>query len=241
MSMPTYNSGITYNSGAVYWSSGAPPNQKMAKVKLELQDQSDEEIKILATLHKTALTTSPGNTQYPTPTPTPAVFDLALANYTAKLAEIGLADTHLGSLRSEKDQLRKVLEQRLTERAAYVQGASGSDAAIIQNSGFAIQSDPTPTTSLPKPQNVAATTGLNAGEIKITCKAIPKAKSYIWECRTHDENAAPGPWTQVKVSGKASMTAMGLISGKKYAFRVRAIGPNDIESPWSDEAVAMSA
>ena len=38
----------------------------------------------------------------------------------------------------------------------------------------------------------------------------------------------------------SAATVTGLVSGKKYAFRIRALGPNDLESPWSDEAVCMA-
>lgn len=30
------------------------------------------------------------------------------------------------------------------------------------------------------------------------------------------------------------------VSGKKYAFRIRALGPNDLESPRSDAAVCLA-
>lgn len=98
----------------------------------------------------------------------------------------------------------------------------------------------TPTTSMEKPYDVSATMGDNPGEIDLGCHAVPKAKSYLIEMRDHSDTAAPGPWVQVKVSGRSSATIKGLVSGSKYAFRIRALGPNDLESPWSDEAICMA-
>ena len=37
-----------------------------------------------------------------------------------------------------------------------------------------------------------------------------------------------------------SATLTGLTSGTKYAFRIRVLGPNDLESPWSDEVICMA-
>jgi hypothetical protein len=91
-----------------------------------------------------------------------------------------------------------------------------------------------------KPHDVSATMRDNPGEIDITCHAVDKAKSSIMEMRLHSDTAAPGPWTQAKISGRSSATISGLTSGMKYAFRIRALGPNDLESPWSDEAVCMA-
>lgn len=98
----------------------------------------------------------------------------------------------------------------------------------------------TPTTSMEKPYDVSATMGDNPGEIDLSCHAILKTKSYIMEIRMHSDTAAPGAWTQAKISGRSSATITGLTSGMKYAFRIRALGPNDLESPWSDEVICMA-
>ena len=91
-----------------------------------------------------------------------------------------------------------------------------------------------------KPHEVSATMGDNPGEIDVTCHAVPRTKSSTIEIRAHLDTVAPGPWTQAKISGRSSATLSGLTSGMKYAFRIRALGHNDLESPWSDEVICMA-
>ncbi len=210
----------------------------MATVRLELQDKNDNELRDFAELHITKMT---GNANFPDPEPLPADFDPDAAAYRAKLAEIAVAEAALAALRSQKDALRVTVESNLTTRGRYVQNKSGGDPAIILSSGFEIQDERTTTTGLPQPQNLVARIGDNAGDVDLMCHAVKRAKSYIWQCREHIEGQPPGAWTQAKVSTRSSVTATGLISGRKYAFRVQALGPNETESPWSDEAVCMAA
>ena len=88
---------------------------------------------------------------------------------------------------------------------------------------------------------MSASTGDDSGEIDVSWNPVAKARNYIVECREHIDGQAPGPWTQVKIVTRSKLTASGLVTGRKYAFRVRALGPNSVESPWSDEAVGLSA
>ncbi len=209
----------------------------MAKVKLELRDKTNEQLRDFAEAHQTQIT---GNPNFPTPQPTAAVYDPKLADYTAKLDAIETAETALQTLRTQRDTLRGELELLLNGRGSYVESAAEEDAAKILSAGFEIVSAPTTTSSLPAPTNVLATMGAKPGEIVISGSAVPKAKSYIYECREHAEDAAPGAWTQIKVGTRITYKATGLTSGKRYAFRIMALGPKDLESPWSDESVCMA-
>lgn len=209
----------------------------MAKVKLELELKPDPELRDFAAAHKAAMT---GNANFATPAPTALVFDAALTDFADKLAAVAAAETALTQLRQERDALRLVLEGHLSVRGSYVESTSAGDPAKITSAGFQIKSDPTPTTSLPQPGNLRATMGDNSGEIDLACDAVPRSKSYVWECSEHPDNAAPTQWVQAKISTRSSITVVGLTPGKKYAFRVRAIGPNDVISPWSDEGICMS-
>ena len=209
----------------------------MSKVKLDLKNKSDTDLRTFATEHKAALV---GNAAFPTPAPTPAVFETSLTEYAGKLDAIAATETTLETLRAQKEAKRAALEADLTARAAYVELTSGGDAAKILSAGFEVRGTPTLTSSLPAPTNTVAAMAENAGQILVTCNAVPKAKSYIVEAREHSETAAPGPWQHAKVSVRCSALLSGLVSGKKYAFRMRALGPNDLESPWSDETVCMA-
>ena len=235
--MPYYGA-ASYDSGARYDTPpAATPTRRMPKLKLELQLKSDEDLRGFANAHIAAMS---GNANFATPTPTAAVFDPKAAAFGAKLDEITALESDIAARRAERDALRTDLEAALTARGAYVEMTAAGDAAKILTAGFQLKADPSPTSSLPQPGNLIATMGDNAGEIDLACDAVKKAKSYIWECSEHPDNAAPTPWVQAKISARSSITVTGLTSGKKYAFRVRAIGPNEVLSPWSDEAICMS-
>lgn len=236
--MPAYNTGIRYNTGARYRLPGQLKHN-MSKVKLELQKLDDAGLAALAAAHKQALSTAPGNTVYTTPRPAPAVFDPILAQFQAKLAEINVQEKALEAQRGQRDALRAQLEAQLTIRAGYVQETSAGDEGKIGFSAFATQNEGSPTTSMPIPQNVKAVMG-KKGEIKVSCKAVPKAKSYTWRCREHVEGQPAGAWANVKSTSTASFIVPNLTSGKTYAFSVMVLGPNNTESDWSDEAVCMA-
>ena len=209
----------------------------MSKVKLDLQRKDDIQLRIFAKDHTAAMV---GNMNYPNPVPSVVTFNSSSESYAVKMDKISATETLLQTLRAERDVLRVSLEGNLTSRGIYVDEASGGDTAKILSAAFAIQADATPTTSMEKPYEVSATMGDNPGEIDLSCHAIPKAKSYLIEMRDHSDTTTPGVWVQVKVSTRSSATIGGLISGTRHAFRMRALGPNDLESPWSDEAICMA-
>ena len=122
-----------------------------------------------------------------------------------------------------------------------MESAADGDAALIQSAGLGVQSTGSPTSSLTRPENVTASVGDDAGEIDVSWNRVERARNYIVECRLHPEGAVDGPWQAVKIVSRSKFTVTGLVSGSRYAFRVRALGPNNVESPWSDEAVSLSA
>lgn len=236
--MPLYDSGATYDSGQFYDNGSASTKKRMAKVSLELDEKNDEQLRTFATNHKNAMA---GNANFATPSPTALIFDGDLDAYAAILDDIALDEAALTSKRAQKEVLKKKVKVNLTSRGSYVEDITGGDAVKIATSNLPLQAAPTPTTSMPQPQNAKAFTGKMEGEIGLSCDAIPKTKSYLWQCRTHEDGQPPGPWVNIKPAGKSDTTATGLESGKQYAFRVQVLGPNEILSPWSDECIARAA
>lgn len=225
----------TYES-AHYDEAAAPvnPHKKMAKVRLNLQGKKDDELGPFCTNHKTKMA---GNAAFPTPDPAAAVYDPLLTTFSTKLAAVQSLVDSLTQAVSEKNAARAALEAATIKRGNYVENASGGVEATILSAGFEVRAPGAPIGELPAPQNLVATMGDNAGEVDLGCDRVRGAASYIWHCRLY---AQPnGPWQQVKISKRSSTTAIGLVSGTKYAFRVCAVGTEG-EGAWSDEAVVMA-
>lgn len=239
--MARYGEGHHYGTGVHYGAVEALNLPKrMAKVKLELATKSDDEVFSFATNHKTCMAKAEVLAVFANPMPDAAGYNADLAAYGELLSEIEQLEIFLNQKRAAKDAARGQVEANLTIRGNYVDLNSGGVESVVLSTGFPVQSAATPTTSMAIPQNVTAKMGRNPGEITVTGGGVPKTKLYIYECREHADGAIPGAWQQVKTSSKHTYTVPGLTSGKKYAFRMKVIGPNDLESPWSDEAVCMA-
>jgi hypothetical protein len=225
-----YDSGVHYDEPAV----PVNPNKKMAKVKLNLKGKTDDELASYCTNHKTKMA---GNAAFPTPDPLAASYDATLTTFTTKLAAVTSLEDSLAQAVQEKDAARTALEVATTKRGNYVENASNGVEATILSAGFDVRAPGAPIGDLPAPANLVATMGDLAGEVDLACDRVRGAASYIWHCRLY--SAPNGPWQQTKVSKKSSTTAVGLVSGTKYAFRVCAVGTEG-EGAWSDEAVVMA-
>ncbi|MES2706461.1 MAG: fibronectin type III domain-containing protein [Verrucomicrobiota bacterium] len=180
------------------------------------------------------------NKHFPEPSPSAEVFDTVLKEFADKLTEITTTETTLGTLNADRVKLRDKMEFTLNSRQGHVETVAKENDAVILSAGFTLRSAPTATTSLAAPDQVTATMGDAPGEIDLSWHRVPKARTYVVEMRNHSDTAAPGPWSQAKLSTRSSTTITGLGSGQRYAFRIRAIGPHDLESPWSGEAGCMA-
>lgn len=209
----------------------------MSKVKLDLRNKDFVQLAAFATTHRNAMI---GNAFFTTPVPSAVAFNSALATYQTALDKIIAAEVNLQTLRAERDATRLPVEANLNSRGSYVESQSAGATVQILSAAFEIQSDPTATTSMEKPINMVASMGDVDGKIHLSCGAVPKAGGYVFQRREHSDVVAPGPWGNDQFSTRSSASCEGLVSGKKYAFRTKAMGPNGLESAWSEESVCMA-
>ena len=196
----------------------------MSKVKLDPRSKDFVQLAAFAT----------------TPIPTVATFNAVLLAYQTALNDIAAAEIKLETLRAVREATRLPLEVNLNNRGNYVQTQSGGDSAQIFSAAFEVQADPSSTTHMEKPYNLVATMGDSEGEIDLSCHAVLKAGGYVFQRREHSDVTAPGAWGSDQFSTRSSASSVGLVSGNKYAFRTKAMGPNDLESAWSDEVICMA-
>ena len=181
----------------------------MTKFKLELFKKKPTDKLAMGATHIAAMA---GNPNYPAATRVPTD------------AQVQTAQDDLAAAESAVD-------------ANNCEAVTPNDAAALASTGFPLRSGGGPIGSLPAPGDLRATPTANAGEIELRCDTVKGSSSYEWECKLHDNLAAP--WTAVKTSTTTKILVTGLTPGALYAFRVRAIGSAG-PGTWSDEATGRA-
>lgn len=240
--MARFDQGRRFDSAVLYDAPPAPasvtPRKRMAKVKLDLDDSKPQEVFNASTAHIAAMATPEGAALFPNPEPAAEEY---LITHQALGTGLNLVTSLEGQLAAARAALPGLVEAHkvnMRARGFYVETKTEGDPALIPISGFAVKAPTSvPIGPLPRPQGVKAQMGTYPGQIKVSCTAIKGTQSYLYECRPHEESGQA--WQQVKVSTKSRVEIEGLISGKRYAFRIAAVGAAG-QSPWSDEAVSMA-
>lgn len=232
--MATYNSGVTYNSGARYDEVPvSQPKKRMAQVKLELKSRSDSELGTFAAAHVAAMT---GNATYATPEPSVVDFGSGLTAFQAALTASEDAQQNAKEKTAAKDAARVTLEGLLNSRGTYVTAKSTGDETKILSAGFDVRAAGAPVGALPAPLDFLATAGDSAGEIDLTWSAVRSSRSYVTQYR---EDVPGTAWITGPLGTRSRATVTGLQTAKTYVFRVAAVGTAG-QSPWSDESTRLA-
>lgn len=178
-----------------------------------------------------------GNASFITPHPplaqvTAGADDLEAAYMDAQAAR-QTAQTKT-SILHDKEEALEALVRQLT---AYIESVSGDDESMILSAGLDVRSAGSSTIQPTPPTSLTATDGDQAGEIDLSWDKVKGAKSYVIE-RSSDP-PTPTSWTHTTVVLKSSATAMGLVSGTRYWFRVAAVLSAG-QSGWSDPATKIA-
>ena len=174
------------------------------------------------------LTRMTNNEIFPDPIPPLSVLKINIDNYAESLIKSQnrrLEDT------AKKRQNRKVLEATLNHLAEYVQLISNGNALSILSGGFDINRKPALVGPLAKAEKLIVKPGDNVGSVKLSCNIVSHAKMYMFEYCLAPETAE-SVWIPVLSSKRKTMIDK-LQRGKKYAFRVAAVG-TDPSLSWSN-------
>ena len=238
-----FDQGLRFDTGLTYDAPTPPPapgpvlprNRLMSNFKLELSRKSIDEKITLGQNHITSMT---GNTLYPaaTRTPTDAQFQTAQDDLVSAHQAVQAAETAWKAAIQARDVKEAAGDASLTARAANCEAVTPGDRAALATTGLPLRTPPSSVGLVDAPRDLRAEMGKNTGTIDLRWQRVRGATSYIVECMEH----APGnTWAPYKTITRASLLVTGLVSGKTYAFRVRALGTMG-EGPWSDEAVRMA-
>jgi predicted phage tail protein len=206
----------------------------MARIRLNLRSLS-----IPAKIAKTRqiVTAMTDNKNFANPTP-------ALTDVTAAAGALEDAAAQVQSARAEvstrvaaQDNAESKLDQVLTQLAGYVESIAGKDDTLITSVGMEIKSSASTPTLPTVPQSLTATAGDHDGELHLSWKSVPNAKSYVIESST--DPATTTSWEHVGIATSATKTINSLKSGTRFWFRVAAVGAGG-QSGWSEHATKVA-
>ena len=178
-----------------------------------------------------------GNANFPKPSPSLVSITTAANELKTAFAEAQAARQTQKEKTAAQNDKEELLDQLLTQEAAFVESVAGNDEQIILSAGMDVRAAAVASTTPPEqPQALAPFAGDRDGEIDLTWDRVAGAKSYIIE-KTADPQT--GPWQHAGVATKAMFTADGLTSGSRFWFRIAAVNNNG-QSGWSDVAVKIA-
>jgi hypothetical protein len=206
------------------------PN-RMSKPKLDLKGKTP-----LQKVQKAEdlVTATTGNANFPSPTPPLATLTAKADAVSAAFSEREAAKNTLDQKQTALETTEAALDAALVSFSAYVESASGGDAAKILSSGLAVKGQASHIGPMPQVAGLDSTTGDAEGRVILRWSPVKGAKAY--EAQTCPDPITAAGWQAASLSTKASLILDGLPSGGRCWFRVRAIGSAG-PGPWSDPAV----
>ncbi len=175
-------------------------------------------------------TATDNNPYFPTTNPTRAALLAKLDKLEASANEAQVARAIAKSKTSIQDADAAELDWTLTQLAAFIETASDGDKAKIESAGFSVRNPPVPIGELPAPVDLQVLPSEHSGSADVSWKSVYGAKSYLIE-RAEDAQALA--YGVIGTSTKKQTSLNSMVSGKKYWFRVSAVGAAG-QSAWSD-------
>lgn len=205
----------------------------MARIRLNLRNLS---VTDKAAKARRIVAAMSNNASFPNPIPPLPDVNAALDDLEKAFAAVQAAKSEVTTRVGIQDNAETKLDQMLTQLGGYVESVAGKDDTLITSAGMETKT-PRSTPTLPSPpQGLGATAGDHEGQLDLVWKAIPNARSYTIEASLDPAN--PGSWTHVGIATSASKTISNLTTGKRYWFRVAAVGAGG-QSGWSEHATKV--
>jgi len=161
-----------------------------------------------------------GNANFPAPFPTLTTLHDVVK--TCDDAET-LALNGSKQQKSDLDDAEALLDATLTQMGKYVDSIANGNGTIILSAGFDTQSEREPANVPDAPLLKSVANNNVPLSLKATWNTVKFARAYVVE-QNDDEALPENGWKQIAIQTQRTIIISGLISGKKYAFRVKAIG-----------------
>ncbi len=228
---------LRWNTPGLVWGGFLPqPNKKMPKLKVSLAfaKASDHGLEERAQAVSSNLY---GVAAFADPPVTKVALDAGLAAFSLAIAAAeqgGPAD------RADKNNKRVALIDLLYLLADHVQDLHENDLALLLSSGFEAASTNRAQSPLPKPVITGVKPG-NSTVMVLSVGRIVNAVAYEPQYALIGADGVAGAWVDGDASTKSrSIVVTGLVPGRSYQFRVRAVGGSTRFSDWSDVVIKMA-
>ncbi len=174
-----------------------------------------------------------GNSYYPTTNPT-----LAAVKTQGILLENALSMPPGVARDGAIATARPPLEEMLQDMADNLEQATPGDLQALSTTGFDLRKTPVQTSEPPPiPGNLRLRNLPTSGEVQFLF--MPSDRSKTYQIQTTDDTFN-GTWKDYDaMSSTRYVVAKGLPRAKDVWGRVRAIGPNNTKSAWSDPATVL--
>jgi hypothetical protein len=206
---------------------------KKAKVKLNLRQLSVEEKIVFS---KQVITSMTANANFATPIPALAAVTTAITAADAANADLKVARKATVTKASILDDKLADLDSIINQLAAYVENTAKGDDTKIKSAGMGVKSHGTPAGLPSAPENLLSAAAIQ-NEVELNWDKVFGARSYVVQI-TQDVSGSSS-WTIAVVVTKAKASIKNLDSGKKYWFKVAAVGAAG-QGPWSDPATTYA-
>lgn len=183
------------------------------------------------------ITAMTNNANFSNPHPPLSDVTAALANLEQNYALLQAAKADVKAKAATQDDADSKVNQILAQLAAYVESIAGTDEKIITSAGLTTKVSRSTPTFLSPPQGLSATAGDHEGVIDLSWKKVANARSYTIQMSPDPPTAES--WTQAAIATASTRTIENLTSGKRFWFRVAAIGAMG-QSGWSEPATKIA-
>jgi hypothetical protein len=205
----------------------------MARVRLNLRSLSLTDKIAKGRQIVTAMT---NNASFPNPNPSLADVTTAVEELEKTSAAVQAAKSEVTTRIAILQNTETKVDHALTQLGSYVENIAGRDDALITSAGMETQASRSAPSSPAVPQALSATAGEHEGNINLTWKPAPNARSYVIEASL--DPATPTSWIHVGIATSAAKAIANLVTGKRYWFRVATVGTGG-QSGWSEHATKV--
>lgn len=172
--------------------------------------------------------------------------DPSLATLNAAIATVQQRQNGVRSLEqqltTERDKLTaevNALKSVLDDIGGYVEqtAKAANDPNLILKGGFSLPEEKAATNTIAVPTQVAlAEIPQTTGVIQVRIKPVARAKAYMVRFCT---DPMQQDWKEAQYFSSSKDMRLRIAAGTKIFVTVKALGPNNIESDWSDVATRI--